>query len=74
MSHPRNSSEPLVMVGLMTGTSMDGLDICVAKVGFFRESAEAFVLVEGSVPYTDELRECRELFKRGRGKNCYHSL
>ncbi|MEE2877031.1 MAG: anhydro-N-acetylmuramic acid kinase [Candidatus Neomarinimicrobiota bacterium] len=60
MSHPRNSSEPLVMVGLMTGTSMDGLDICVAKVGFFRESAEAFVLVEGSVPYTDELRESVE--------------
>jgi anhydro-N-acetylmuramic acid kinase len=48
------------MVGLMTGTSMDGLDICVAKVQFSGESAEAVVVAEGSLPYPDALRESVE--------------
>ena len=42
----------LTMVGLMTGTSMDGLDICVAEVEFGEKSATINVLETGSVPYS----------------------
>ena len=46
----------LTMVGLMTGTSMDGLDICVAEVEFGEKSATINVLETGSVPYSKKMR------------------
>ena len=44
------------MVGLMTGTSMDGLDICVAEVEFGEKSVEINVLETGSAPYSEKMR------------------
>ena len=46
----------LTMVGLMTGTSMDGLDICVAEVEFGKKSAKINVLETGSAPYSEKMR------------------
>ena len=40
----------------MTGTSMDGLDICVAEVDLKEESAQFNVLGTGSVSYSDKMR------------------
>ncbi len=44
------------MVGLMTGTSMDGLDICVAEVEFGEKSVKINVLETGSAPYSEKMR------------------
>lgn len=47
---------PLTMVGLMTGTSMDGLDICVAEVELAEASKSANVVKAGSIPYPRMIR------------------
>ncbi|MEE9166015.1 MAG: anhydro-N-acetylmuramic acid kinase [Candidatus Neomarinimicrobiota bacterium] len=52
-----NKKRPLRMAGLMSGTSMDGLDICVADVGFQGDSAEFVIKAAGSFPFPGSLRK-----------------
>ena len=44
------------MVGLMSGTSMDGLDICVAEIRLTSLSLDIELIESVSVPYSEELR------------------
>jgi anhydro-N-acetylmuramic acid kinase len=43
-------------VGLMTGTSMDGLDICVADIDLMEKGLNYRVVYSESVPFPDELK------------------
>ena len=42
-------------VGLMTGTSMDGLDISVADIGLRKNNADFNVIGTTSIPYPNDL-------------------
>ena len=42
-------------VGLMTGTSMDGLDISVADIGLTKNNADFNVIGTTSIPYPNDL-------------------
>ncbi|MBF89116.1 MAG: hypothetical protein CMG75_05525 [Candidatus Marinimicrobia bacterium] len=55
--HSLKDKEQLIMVGMMSGTSMDGLDICVAEIGFASMSVDVNLLASDSIPYSEELRE-----------------
>ncbi|MCD6235071.1 MAG: anhydro-N-acetylmuramic acid kinase [Candidatus Marinimicrobia bacterium] len=44
-------------VGLMTGTSMDGLDICVADIDLTQKGLQYKVLYSDSVPFPSKLKE-----------------
>jgi len=44
-------------VGLMTGTSMDGLDICVADIDLTRKKLRHEVIYSDSVPFPSDLKQ-----------------
>ncbi|MBC8175572.1 MAG: anhydro-N-acetylmuramic acid kinase [Candidatus Marinimicrobia bacterium] len=48
---------PLRVAGLMTGTSMDGLDICVADVSFDTDFVEFKVIKSATILFPSDLRE-----------------
>ena len=56
------------MVGLMSGTSMDGLDICVAEIRLTSLSLDVELIESVSVPYSEELREMVTLCQTGNAK------
>ena len=43
-------------VGLMTGTSMDGLDISVADISLRKNNADFNVIGTTSIPYPNDLK------------------
>ncbi len=49
--------ETRVVAGLMSGTSLDGVDICVARISGSGSTCEMEILAFDSKPYSDELRE-----------------
>ncbi len=56
------------MVGLMSGTSMDGLDICVAEIRLTSKSLDVELLESVSIPYSEELREKVAICQKGNAK------
>jgi anhydro-N-acetylmuramic acid kinase len=48
--------QEFLAVGLMSGTSMDGIDAALVRVPASRESTDVDLLAFGSEPYTDGLR------------------
>lgn len=51
------TKRPLTVAGLMTGTSMDGLDICVVEIDFYDDSARFSILGSGTFQFPPELRK-----------------
>ncbi len=65
------------MIGLMTGTSMDGLDICLSKINFFSESTNIEVLKVGYVEFPQTIKSNIEnslSLKKEDVRICHRSL
>jgi anhydro-N-acetylmuramic acid kinase len=54
---PLSHQEKIRCAGLMTGTSMDGLDICVADIQMDEETLDYEIIGQGEIPFPDELKQ-----------------
>ncbi|HDR04812.1 MAG TPA: anhydro-N-acetylmuramic acid kinase [Candidatus Marinimicrobia bacterium] len=54
---PLSNQEKIRCAGLMTGTSMDGLDICVADIQMSKEKLDYQVIGTGEIPFPQELKQ-----------------